>query len=59
MRREKLEHLATNGMIEGKRCREKQRGKILDGVTKWLKIGQVREALKVMKNTDVWKVMIA
>ena len=39
MRREKLEHLVATGMIEGKRSRGKQREKMLDGLTKWLKVG--------------------
>ena len=37
MRREKLEDLVTTGMIEIKRSRGKQREKMLDGLTKWLK----------------------
>ena len=34
MRREKLEHLVTTGMIEGKFNRGKQREKMWDGLTK-------------------------
>ena len=41
-RREKLEHLVTIGMIEGKRSRRKQCEKMLNGLTKWLKIGSDR-----------------
>ena len=36
MRREKLEHLGTTGMIQGKSSREKQCEKILDRLRKWL-----------------------
>ena len=54
MRREKLEHLVTTGMIEGKRSRGKHNEKMLDGQTKWLKVGRVIEKLKAM-----WKVMIS
>ena len=56
MRREKIEHLVTNGngVIEGK-----QRQKMLEGLTKWLKVGIVVETLKGTRNRDVWKVMIA
>ena len=36
MRREKL-HLVISRMIEGKRSRGKQREKIYDGQTNWLK----------------------
>ena len=31
----------------------------MDGLTKWLKVGRVTEALKVKKDMDAWKVMIA
>ena len=54
MRRGKLKYLITSGIIEGK-C---SRGKMLDGPTKWLKVGRVTEALKVTKDKDAWKVMI-
>ena len=54
MRREKLEHLVTTGMIEGK-----QREKTLDGLTKWPKAGRVTETLKATRDRDAWKVMIA
>ena len=40
----------TAGMIEGKRSREIQREKMLDGLTKWLKVGRVIEALKVTRD---------
>ena len=38
LRREKLVHLVTTGMIEENRSRGKQREKMLDGLTKWLKV---------------------
>ena len=56
MRREKLEYLVTTGMIEGKRSRGKQYEQMLDGLTKWHKVGGRREA---MKYRDAWKVMIS
>ena len=59
MRRKKLEHLVTIGMIEGKRSRGKKHEKMLDGLTKWLKVGRVTEALKTTRDGDVRKVMIA
>ena len=43
---EKLEDLVTTGMIERKRSRGNQRKKILFGLAKWLKVGQVTDALK-------------
>ena len=59
MRREKLEHLMLTGMIEGKCSRGKECEKMLDELTKWLKVERMTEALKVMRDRDVWKVMIA
>ena len=44
-RREKLEDLVTTGMIEANHSRGKQREKMLDGLTKWLKIGRDTEAM--------------
>ena len=32
---------------------------MLDGLSKWLKVGVVTEALKATRNKDAWKVMIA
>ena len=58
MRKEELEHLVTTGMMEGKCSRGKQCEKILDGLPKWLKVRRVKEALKVTKDRDTWKVMI-
>ena len=49
MRREKLEHLITTGMMEGKRSTGKQREKMTDG----LKI------LKATRDCGIWKDMIA
>ena len=58
LRKEKLEHLLISGMIEGKCSTGKQRKKMLDRITKWLKIGWVTESLKVMRDRDVLKAMI-
>ena len=58
MRREKLEHLVTTRMIQGKRSRAKQHERMLDGQTNWLKVGRVADALKLMRDRDVWKIMI-
>ena len=59
MRREKLQHLVKTEMIEGKHSREKQREKMLDWQTKWLIVGRLTEALKAMRDRDLWKVMIS
>ena len=46
-------------MIDGKRSRVKQREKVLDGLTKWFRVGRVTEALKATRDRDARKVMIA
>ena len=58
IRREKLEHLLTTGMMKGKCSRGKQCDKMLDGLTKWFEVGRVTEALKAKRDRDVWKVII-
>ena len=58
MGREKLAHIVTTGVIEGKRIRGNQCEK-MDGLTKRLKVGRVTEALKPTRDRDAWKVMIA
>ena len=55
--REKLEHVVTTGMIEGKHSRRKQREMMLDGLTKWLKVELVTYPLKVTRDGDVGKIM--
>ena len=47
MRKQKLEHPVTSGMSEGK-----QHEKMLDGLTKWLKVGRMNEALKARRDRD-------
>ena len=59
MRREKLEHLITTGMMEGKRSRGKQREKMTDGLVKWLGAGKVVEILKATRDRGILKDMIA
>ena len=44
MRREKVEHLVTTGMIERKPSRRKQLEKLLDGLTEWINEGPVTDA---------------
>ena len=39
MRREKLEHIVTFGVMKGKCSTRKQREKVLAGLIKWLKVG--------------------
>ena len=59
MRKEKMEHIVTTGMMEGKKSRGRQREKMLDGLTKWLNAGRVTQALTATKDRDVWKDMVA
>ena len=59
MRKEKLEHLITTGMMEGKRSRGKRREKMTDGLVKWLGAGKVVEILKSTRDRGIWKDMIA
>ena len=59
MRRQKLEHLITTGMMEGKRSRGKQREKMTDRLVNWLGAGKVVEILKATTDREVWKDMIA
>ena len=59
MRREKLEHLVTVGMIKGKCSRGKLHEKMLDKLTKRLKVRRVTEAMKATRNRATWEVIIA
>ena len=59
MRSEKLEHLITTGMMEGKRSRRKQREKMTDRLANWLGAGKVIEILKATRDHGIWKNMIA
>ena len=52
-------HLVTTGMMKGKRSMGKQSENMLDGLTKWLEVGRVTEALKATWDRDLWKIMIA
>ena len=57
-RREKLEHLVTNGMSQRKCSRGKQLEKMLDELTKWLKVGRMTHALKATRDRDAWEVRL-
>ncbi|GFO46603.1 hemicentin-2 [Plakobranchus ocellatus] len=59
MRREGLENLVTTGMLEGKRSRGKQREKLIEGLTDWLKAGKSLEAIEATKDRKKWRTMIA
>ncbi|GFO37439.1 reverse transcriptase [Plakobranchus ocellatus] len=47
------------GMLEGKRSRGKQREKLIEGLTDWLKAGKSLEAIEATKDRKKWKTMIA
>ncbi|GFR60265.1 ankyrin-1 [Elysia marginata] len=59
MRREGLENLLTMGKLEGGRGKGRQREKMLDGLTSWMKAERVTELLLALRDRDVWKDMIA
>ena len=59
MRREKMEHLVTTGMLEGKRSAGRQREKMADGMARWLGKTKVVELLKATRERDSWRGMIA
>ncbi|GFN83128.1 hypothetical protein PoB_000963400 [Plakobranchus ocellatus] len=56
---DKLENLVTTGMLEGKRSRGKQREKLIEGLTDWLKAGKSLEAIEATKDRKKWRTMIA
>ena len=58
MRRGKLEHLVTTGMIKGKCSRRTECEKMLDGLKKWFKVGRVADILKAEQDKDAEKVMM-
>ena len=53
MRREKLEHLVTIGMVEGKRRKN------VGWTNKVADVGQVTDLLKATRDRDAWKFTIA
>ncbi|GFO18205.1 hypothetical protein PoB_004471000 [Plakobranchus ocellatus] len=59
MRRGKLEYFVTTEKFEGKRSRESQREKIMDGLATWLGPGKVSDILAAVKDRDLWRDMIA
>ncbi|GFR73502.1 UDP-glucuronosyltransferase 2A1-like [Elysia marginata] len=56
MRREKLEHLIK---LDGKRGREKQREKMMDGLKRWLGSGSSTETMTAMGHRELWRNTIA
>ena len=59
LRRGELEHLITTGMMEGKRSRGRQRGKMIDSLASWLMADKVTDIICVTRDRDIWKEMIA
>ena len=50
MRRERLENLITTGKIEGNRGRERQMGKMLEGLAKWIGMEKVTLLLSATRD---------
>ncbi|GFO36777.1 craniofacial development protein 2-like protein [Plakobranchus ocellatus] len=46
-------------MLEGKRSRGKQREKLIEGLTDWLRAGKSLEAIEATKDRKKWRTMIA
>ena len=59
MRQEGLEHDITTGKLDGKRCKGRQREKMLDGLKIWLRTERVSDMMSATKDRDVWRDMIA
>ncbi|GFO16931.1 hypothetical protein PoB_004343600 [Plakobranchus ocellatus] len=51
--------MLTERMLEGKRSRGKQREKLIEGLTDWLKAGKSLEAIEATKDRKKWRTMIA
>ena len=58
MRREKLEHLVTTGKINGKRSRGRQREKITDCLSHWLRKTSI-EVLHGVRDRVQFRAMVA
>ncbi|GFR58227.1 hypothetical protein ElyMa_000024600 [Elysia marginata] len=59
MRRERQEHLVTTGMFMGRRGRGRLHEKTTDGLASWLGVGSMVEMIKMTREHDVWRGMIA
>ena len=59
MRKENLEHLVTTGKIQGNRSRGRQRRKMTDGKTSWLRMEKAINTKHRVRDRDDWRSMIA
>ncbi|GFR61394.1 hypothetical protein ElyMa_001846000 [Elysia marginata] len=59
MRRERQKHLVMTGMFMGRRGRGRLREKTTDGLASWLGVGSTVEMIKMTRELDVWRGMIA
>ena len=59
MRRKQLEHLVTTGKLTGKRCRGRQRQKILDMLAGWMGHQKPGKLISFTDDRVNWRVMIA
>ena len=59
MRRGGMESLVTTGRFEGKRARGKQRMKILDQTTAFMRMERNVDTIQATKGRSEWRVMVA
>ncbi|GFR71109.1 hypothetical protein ElyMa_000344500 [Elysia marginata] len=59
MRRERQEHLVTTGMFMERPGRGRLREKTTDGLASWLGVDSTVEIIKMTREHDVWRGMIA
>ncbi|GFR75307.1 eukaryotic translation initiation factor 3 subunit F [Elysia marginata] len=59
MRRERQEYLVTTGMFMGRRGRGRLREKSTDRLVSWLGVGSTVEMIKMTREHDVWRGIIA
>ena len=58
IRKEEMENLVTTGKLDGKRSRGRQREKILDGLTAWMKTPRATDTIRTAKDRVKWRSMI-
>ncbi|GFS05045.1 hypothetical protein ElyMa_004671600 [Elysia marginata] len=59
MRIERQEHLVTTGIFMRRRGRGRLREKTTDGLAYWLGVSSTVEMIKMTREHDVWRGMIA
>ena len=59
LRKEKLKHLITTGKLDGRRGRGRQREKILDKLTRWMRTEGAAETITAARDREKWRLMTA